>query len=270
MEQETIKENVELVGQTVETTKIAEAEVKQQEKKAVAVYNPGMNEAGQIVPKNLGELKTLCAGFIQSGILPKRYETVAQVITAYQMATELGLRPLTALRQIAVIEGTPSLFGDLPLSLCMNAGIITYIEEFFVDKEYNRIEWKNKNLGAEPYAAVCILKRKGQKKEREFFFTMDDARNAGLYPAKKRNGEDSPNSPWMKYTRYMLKYRARSNALKDMAPDALNGLAIAEYDFNTIPDRTGEIDEPRTETNPAKLLESALIENERPETQTNH
>ena len=146
-------------------------------------------------------------------------------MTAMQFALELGLKPLTALRQIAVVQGTPSLFGDLPLSLCFASGLVETINEFLVDKDGKEISVANGNTLAEAVGAVCQMRRKGDPNQIERFFTLEDAKRAGL-----------GNSPtWKAYPKYMLKYRARSQALKDKFPDALNGVSIAEYDFNSKP-----------------------------------
>lgn len=196
-----------------------------------------IDESGQLVPTDLESFRAMASSFIASGFLPERYKQPNQVITAYQMAKELDIPPLTALRQIAVINGTPSLYGDLPLALCLRRKAVkrTDIDEFYIDDKYEKICLENKNLSSKAYGAICRIKTNGNY--REFYFTLDDAKTAGLYPAR------SNSQPWAKYTRYMLKYRARSQALKDIAPDALNGLGIAEYDFNVRPDVNGNYDE---------------------------
>ena len=182
-----------------------------------------VDESGILKPRNIEEAFRLAKAYVMSGILPERYKTAESVLTAMQFALELGLKPLTAMRQIAVVKGTPCLFGDLPLSLCYSSGKMEGIKESLLDKNGLEISLANKNLTAEVYAALCIVKRKGDPEPLEAFFTMDDAVRAGL-----------TNSPtWKSYPKRMLRYRARSQALKDKFPDALNGISIAEYDHNT-------------------------------------
>jgi hypothetical protein len=193
------------------------------ESKSVATI--GMDKAGLLQPKTIEEAFRLASAYHKSKLLPVRFNTPEMILVAMQFALELGLKPLTAMRQIAVVNGTPAAFGDLPLSLCYAKGSLESIKEFLFDKDGKEICAKNANLSNPAVGAYCVVKRRGDAEPRETFFTMDDARTAGLL-----------NSPtWKSYPKLMLKYRARSQALKDKFPDALNGVAIAEYDFNTVP-----------------------------------
>lgn len=212
---------------------------------------------GSFSPSNLKELKIMAESYLRSGFLPERFDTQAKVIVAYQMAKELKLAPLVAMRQIAVIEGTPSVYGDLPLALAQRSGLLESIEEFFIDEAGDRITWQNKNLSASAWGAVCLLKRKGDAAVSEYYFTLDQAKEAKLYPPRK------PNMPWSNYTADMLKYKARSRGLKSKFADCLNGISISEYDFDVRPNHSGfvnseDIDPARQ--NAAKLLMSHLDE----------
>ena len=198
-----------------------------------------LDDVGMLKPKNASELALLADRFVKSGMLPKNYKTAAQVITAWQFAGELGLKPITALRQIADIDGTPSIFGDLPMALVERSGKLDWKREFIIDEEMNEINWTNKNLKDQPWGAVCILKRSGREPI-ERFFTIDEAKQANLL--KKDN--------WLKYPKIMLKYRARSQAIKDDFSDVLGGVAIAEYDFDALPWLE------RIESKPVRLVES--------------
>lgn len=167
---------------------------------------------------------SLAVKYVKSGILPASYTTPEKVFTGMHFAKELGLKPLTALRQIAVINGTPSLWGDLPLGIVRASGELEYFDEYLVNEKSEKISLENKNISDPIFAAVCEIQRKKDKRK-TFIFTMMDKDSAGL-----------GNSPtWKKYPKLMLKYRARSIALKDVFSDYLNGVAIAEHDFNTIP-----------------------------------
>lgn len=188
------------------------------------------SDSGVLLPRNFDEAWRLADMYKQSGILPKAYDTTQKVMTGMQYALELGLKPLTSLSKIAVIHGTPSVFGDLPLSLAQSKGLVESIDEYWIDKDGKKICAANNNLTAEVFAAVCIMKRKGDPIPIETFFTKDEANKAGLFK----------NAVWTSYTKRMLRYRARSQALKDKFPDALNGLAIAEYDHNYLPEAGDE------------------------------
>ena len=199
------------------------------------------NERGLLAPRNIDEAYRLATAYVKSGFLPARFTSPEMVLTAMQYALELGLKPLTALRQIAVVKGTPTAFGDLPLALCYQSGLIEYIREFNIDKEGKEISFEGKNLTAEVFGGVCLVKRKGDDHLTTGLFTLDDARIAKLYPS------NSADSAWSKYTKIMLKYRARSQALKLKFPDVLNGIAIGEYDFNETLE-TITVDKPQKKT----------------------
>jgi len=141
--------------------------------------------------------------------------------------------PDTCIRQVAQIHGVMAIFGDLPLSLAQRTHEVTHLKEQWFDKEYKILCFENKNLDDDAYGAVIWLGRDGETPQ-SFAFTLKDAENAKLYPPKKRDGSPSPDSPWAKYTKMMLRYKARSIALKSLFADAINGVAIAEYDFDTI------------------------------------
>jgi len=183
------------------------------------------DESGIFRPKSLDESYRLAKAYHASGMLPKSYRTPEMVMTAMQFALELGLKPLTALRQIAVINGNPALWGDLPLALCQQSGKLERIREYFFDKDQKELKIEHGNILAEAEGAVCIVWRKGDDQPAEAVFTMLDARRAGI----------TSNMTWKGYAKDMLKYKARSRALKSKFADCLNGIAIAEHDYDVNP-----------------------------------
>lgn len=189
-----------------------------------------LDEKGRVMAKNNAELIRYCGALIDSGMVPARFDKPGKLFGAISFVRSLGL-PDNSIRQVANIEGTPSLFGDLPLALCQATGELTHFEEKWFDKDYNFICFENKNLHAEVFGAVCFISRSKCEKQ-SFAFTMDDAKAAGLYPPKKRDGSENKMSPWNKYTKLMLRYKARAIGLKSLFADKINGVAIAEYDFD--------------------------------------
>lgn len=185
-------------------------------------------ESGVIVGATFEDQFRIARALCASGLVPKSYDTPEKVFAASQLAYELGLKPMTALRQIAVINGSPSLWGDLPLSLVMRSGNLEAIQEWWTDKDGKSIE----DSKAEPFAAHCAVRRRGVGGDTVRSFSMDDARVAGLLN----------KGTWKQYPKRMLQCRARSWALKDLFPDSLMGLTIAEYDHHVIPDSDGAIE----------------------------
>lgn len=186
-----------------------------------------VSDEGYLAAKTMeGQIRIARAVFA-SKMVPKSYDTPEKVWVGMQYAIELGLKPIQGLRNIAIINGNPALHGELPLGLAIKTGEVEEIEEFLIDRDYNRICFQNKNLHVEPWAGVSFIKRKKMPRV-EAFFSMDEAKDAGLL---------DKNSPWRTYPKIMLMRRARSQALKTAFPDAIAGCAIAEYDYNYIPDQ---------------------------------
>lgn len=166
---------------------------------------------------------------ITAGAIPKHLKNREQVLCAWNYAAQLRLPPQPSLRNIAVIEGTPSLFGDLPLALVQRHEDFISYEEYTIDKDYNRISVENKNLAAEIYAGVAIFLRRGMGKAQTFAFTMGDVELAGLI-ARAR-----PGMPWRSYPQVMIIRRARIMGIRALFADAISGASIAE-DYGDAPD----------------------------------
>jgi len=123
------------------------------------------------------------------------------VLIAIQMGREVGLQPLQALQNIAVINGKPSIYGDAMLAICRMHPDFEWIKEEIIGEE-----------------AICIIKRRGNP-EIMGKFSITDAKKAGLW---------GKQGPWTTYGNRMLQMRARGFALRDAFPDALKGLISSE------------------------------------------
>lgn len=190
-------------------------EIVKTEIKPIAAQNTGI-----LIPDTLEAQYRLAKYYVASKLMPSNFDTPEKLLVALQYCFELGLKPMTGIRQMAVIKQTPSLWGDLPLALVRKSGQLKIIEEKIFDKDTNEICFANKNLKAEVYGAYCKAERiNGEVKEA--FYTMDDVRIAGL------DNKDC----YRKHPKDMLVYRSRGRVLKTLFPDILNGVAIAEYDF---------------------------------------
>lgn len=214
-------------------------------KKAVASAIAIRKGGSDLTPANHVELLAFIDRLIDSKAVPKHLENRLQVMAAWNFAAQLKLPPQPSLRNIAVIEGNPSLFGDLPLSLTQAHKDFVFYREYLITPDYTEISIANKNLDAPIYAGVVEIQRKGMKKPEQYTFTVDDAVTAGLvkyndqtkrYAGVRRDGTFKNNSPWTNYFGTMLIRRARGKGVKAHFADAMCGAGIAEYDFNIAPD----------------------------------
>lgn len=152
----------------------------------------------------------------KSGLAPKGIESPEAILVAVQMGLEVGLTPMAALQNIAVINGRPSVWGDAQLAIVRATGELEEFEEWY--------ETGGKKLLRNPLTfddsttAVCRLKRTGYPPT-EFGFSVGDAKKAGLW---------SKAGPWSQYPARMLRFRARSFTLRDNFGDALKGLLTRE------------------------------------------
>jgi len=173
---------------------------------------------GGLVPTNMDELWRMACMMSKSGMMPKQIQTPEAVAVAVQMGLEVGLSPMAAVQNIAVINGRPSLWGDAQLAVIMGSGKLEYINE--------------KVVGAEnDMRAECVVKRTGWKQPVIRDFSVEDAKKANLW---------GKQGPWSQYPKRMLQMRARSFALRDCFPDALRGFKTAEEIIDLGPDDYSE------------------------------
>jgi hypothetical protein len=142
-----------------------------------------------------------------STMVPKQYQgKPADILVCVQWGYEIGLAPMQALQNIAVINGKPSVYGDAALALVQASPLCEGIDEHI------------ENEGTPNPVAVCIARRKGRMPV-VARFSVEDAKRAGLW---------GKQGPWQAYPKRMLQMRARGFALRDAFPDVLKGLITAE------------------------------------------
>lgn len=180
------------------------------------------NQSGliKIQPTNFAELDRYCTLIAKSSFCPKAFmNKPGDVMVAVQMGSEVGLSPMQAIQNIAVINGRPCLWGDGALAVVMASP--NYI---------SHKEWTDGNEKDGTLAAHCLIKRRGSE-EYTYIFSIADAKKAGLW------GKDGP---WTLYPARMLQNRARGFAIRDKFADALRGISIREEveDYVSIKDVT--------------------------------
>lgn len=205
-------------------------------------------EKGSIVPKTASQLVRTIEQIAEGGGFPSRFKTPASRMAAYNLSQSLmGSRWQLCLNNVAAVHGQMMIFGELPGALAEQTKEVVEKHVYAIDQNHNKICVENKNLDAQPYAGVCIIQRKGREKK-EFTYTIEEAKNAGQYPATKNiweNGkcigkEVNPDSPWMKFTKVMLLRKAMNLAIKFEFADAMVGVPVAEYDADSAPDLVEE------------------------------
>ncbi|MRI41724.1 hypothetical protein D5301_05635 [Stenotrophomonas sp. MH181796] len=153
-------------------------------------------------PQTFEQALTFADILADSDLVPKDFKgKPGNCLIAMQWGAELGLKPLQALQNIAIINGRPALWGDAVIALVRSSPLCEYITE-----------------ADDGGTAVCRVKRRGESEEVRTF-NMDDAKVAGLL---------GKTGPWTQYPKRMRQMRARAFALRDVFPDVLRGMPIAE------------------------------------------
>jgi len=187
-------------------------------------------------PANLTEAMQFSDLLASSSMVPKAYQGKPQdILVCVQWGYEMGLAPMQALQNIAVINGKPSVYGDAMMALVQASPVCEDVEEFF------------ENEGSPNPIAVCIAKRKGRKPV-TVKFSVEDAKRAGLW---------GKQGPWSAYPKRMMQMRARGFALRDAFPDVLKGMITAE-EAQDYPDEAKPMQ--AKPANPLDLVAPKMVE----------
>jgi hypothetical protein len=135
---------------------------------------------------------------------------------------ELGIPPMQAVQQIAIIGGRCTVWGDLVPAMIWRAG--HKIKEWIEGEGDGRVAW-------------CEITRGDNGETIKRKFSVDDAKRAGLWDnrakvkVKDKNNEwheEDNGNTWYRYQARMLQMRARGFCARDGVPDVLRGLYIRE------------------------------------------
>lgn len=158
--------------------------------------------AFDLSPRSLEEALKFADYLADSELVPKDFKgKPGNVLVAIQWGMELGLKPMQAMQNIAVINGRPSVWGDAVLALVLASPVCEYVHE-----------WEENGT------AFIKVKRRGKPEDLQSFSDAD-AKQAGLI---------GKQGPWSQYPKRMKKMRARAFALRDNFADVLKGIPIAE------------------------------------------
>lgn len=155
--------------------------------------------------QSMEDLFRFSKAVVAAGLAPKGFEKAESVFVAIQMGLELGISPMAALQNVAVINNRPKFYGSIVLALVRSSGLLESIEEKIEGQGDDRV-------------AICITKRKGDPNFKRTTFSVKDARLAELWGT----------NVWKKYPERMLTHRARGFNLDDNFSDVLKGMASEE------------------------------------------
>jgi hypothetical protein len=167
---------------------------------------------------DMGSAMQLATMIANSQLAPKNFQNKPEdTLVAMMMGNELGLNPMQAIQNIAVVNGRPCVWGDAMLALVQNHPSFGGIEEDY-DKD--------------TMTASCTVWRKGGTKHTQTF-SRADAETAGLWG----------RNTWKQYPKRMLAMRARGFALRNQFADALLGLITTEEAYDIPASGIEEVNE---------------------------
>lgn len=183
-----------------------------------------------LIPQTIDEVWRFSQLLANSGLTPKGIDTPEKVTVQILMGFDLGLKPMQSVQNINVINGKPSIGGDLALAILMTSGQLVDHDEWIEGEGDQRV-------------GVCRVERKGMKPiERRF--SVEEAKRAGLWQTEpmirksywdkntkqrvQSRFEEPNDSPWYKYQPRMLCMRARGFAFRDRFSDVLKGMHLTE------------------------------------------
>ena len=220
---------------------------------------PAGQQIQAMVPNTPEEIAWTIGVIVRGGLVPDSYKdrstgqpNKSQLAIGIMKGLELGVPPLTALANIAVINGRPTMWGDLMIAMVLKTGLLVGIKE-------DEIGTPAPDAGDvdkfdDSYGLEVALTRKGVEGPFIGRFTVGDARRAGLWMNNKRK-------PWLHHPKRMLRMRAIGFALRNGFADCLAGMYFRE-EIEDMPTEPKVVDRGFLDSSPIPPPESAVIENQ--------
>lgn len=160
----------------------------------------------------VGQVAKLAAHVADTDFVAKGLRGSAAAVTAAILyGREIGLPPMTALTQVRVVEGMPSLSAEGMRALILAAGHDLEIRQ------------------ATGAISTVAGRRRGSGRWQEVTWTLDMARAAGII---------KPKSGWEHYPRAMLVARATVELARQLFPDVIHGFRAVEEISDETPTET--------------------------------
>lgn len=202
--------------QVVEVTKAIQTQVKEWQ----------VRENGSLALHSFEEQLAFAKRLLAEKMVSESFKTPQQLVIGFQYAKALGIPEILAVKMMYVVNGRPCLYAEGPLALVQRSGKMTSILESFIDENGDVISAPKK--GVIYFGAKTSAWRQGDLDAQVDWFTLDDLERAKMdYTSFGKRKE-----VWVKNERLMMRYKARSMALKTKFADCLAGMHIVEHDFD--------------------------------------
>ena len=196
---------------------VSESEVIEIQKEVKALSADLHLEGGEIQASTIQQLASAVKAYRKAGLIPQQLKTDAEAIGAIMYAKQLSLPVLSAIGQIACVNGKFAPYGSLFTALAQRDPDFGYDEVTYFTEDMEIISLENKNLKDPAWGCRVRSQKKGSPFIMETIFTMEDARVAGII-----------RNVWKTYPKDMLRWKCLARNYRTLYPAALNGVHLAE------------------------------------------
>lgn len=181
-----------------------------------------VNERG-IVLRDSGDVFRVAQGIAGSALCPKQYRGKPKdAMIAILAGLPLGFSPMQALCAIAVINGTPALWGDGRAAVVLDSGKCEWVKEWY-ELDGKGVDPSGQYAKLDDFPNGLTACWQGKRRDmteptRVVRFAVGDAKLAGIWG----------RNVWAPYPMRMLQMRARAFGERDYFADALAGLGQVE------------------------------------------
>ena len=151
--------------------------------------------------------------------LYQQYKSPEQIMAVIMRGRTLGLDATTALDQMNVIQGRPTMSAQCMVAVVKSSPICEFLE--CIEALSDRATWETK--------------RRGERKEHRRTFTREEADKAGFTTAKEYDkvakrytGRIITKDNWEKQPHVMLQWRAAAALIRQVYPDLILGIYTTE------------------------------------------
>jgi len=171
-----------------------------------------------IIPKDYEDVMRFAGLVHASGLAPKSFDTAPKVAIGILTNMEIGRPVITGLQDLAIINGRCGLYGDAITGQILASGLM---EEGYPKETETGTPFED------DWTFTYTVKRRGRP-EKTGRWTWMECKRAGYDDPKKRDGSRDPYSPWRRFTRRMMQWKARQFVNRDEFGDVLRGMKAVE------------------------------------------
>lgn len=244
-----------------------------------ALAIPSSKQIEWCQPKTADEAWRLAETIAETNLAPKDFKTPAAIFIVMQHGAELGLNPMQALQNIALVNNRPAVWGTLVQALVQRSGIVKRriqgALEMTTVKAIAEGKWAGRTEGnAALVDALAVrladrladLKERGVKLPPNYLcgygvFQIGDDIHVQIFDSAHAQtaGLLGKSGPWTQYPDRMHQHRAVTYLSRDTCGAALTGLA-GQPTVEEMMDMPGAIDVPADEVKPAPSTAARIVD----------